>query len=92
MELQERDFDLSALVEGISAMFAIRCEQKELTKGDDRDEEQRGHGSQAANPAPDRVHVELDAEPASDQPASHEGRSDGDHDRKGVRTLHCIGG
>ena len=30
LELQETDFDLRALIEGISAMFQIRCEQKGL--------------------------------------------------------------
>jgi len=31
MELQQNDFDLNALIDGVSVMFKIRCERKELT-------------------------------------------------------------
>ncbi len=31
LELQETDFDLNALIDGISAMFQIRCEREGLT-------------------------------------------------------------
>jgi signal transduction histidine kinase/DNA-binding response OmpR family regulator len=30
MELQESDFDLTALIQGIKAMFTVRCEEKKL--------------------------------------------------------------
>ena len=63
LELQETDFDLVSLIDGLSAMFKVRCEQQQLDWKVEWDFE-RGvweRGSEETDDAPARLHASMPA-------------------------------
>ena len=62
MELQHMDFDLTALIDGLSVMFAVRCEQKGLEWQVEWEVERGGvgarkRGSEETDDTPPRLHA-----------------------------------